>query len=81
MAGAGAIFSTASTKCPGRQVRVPLNHAQRSPAAQRLDRSQVYRSSDETRSERVARSDVLRHAVDTTSVIVPGGCAESGQNC
>ena len=41
---------------PGRQVRVPLNHAQRSPAAQRLDRSQVYRSSDETRSERVARS-------------------------
>jgi len=24
---------------------------------------------------------VLRHAVDTTSVIVLGGCAESGQNC
>src|SRR5206468_3575136 len=56
MAGAGAIFSTASTQCPGRQVRGPLNHAQWWPAAQRLDRSQVYRSSDETRSERVARS-------------------------
>src|SRR2546428_10961555 len=43
-------------KCPGRQVRVPLNHAQPSPAAPRLDRSPDYRSSDETRSERVARS-------------------------
>src|SRR5207247_11391061 len=40
---------------PWRQVRVPLNHAQWWPAAQRLDRSQVYRSSDETRSDRVAR--------------------------